>query len=137
MLFFVSFALALVDLARHFNPRKHDQITAAALTAAFGAKVAGLVNSSGQGAGDDSPGAVNFLTGLKPTQVAELSPGVKLLVCSVPWPENQVYQPTSKAGLNPWRYVSSHPTNNPATYDLWVDLMIGGQTNRISNWTDS
>jgi hypothetical protein len=38
-------------------------------------------------------------------------------------------------GLNPWRYVSSGPTNNPGSYDLWVDLYIGGKTYRLSNWS--
>jgi hypothetical protein len=35
---------------------------------------------------------------------------------------------------NPFRYV--YPgTNNPSSYDLWIDLSISGKTNRISNWT--
>ena len=38
--------------------------------------------------------------------------------------------------LNPWRYNSSHPTHNQATYDLWVDVIVDGKTNRISNWSD-
>ena len=37
--------------------------------------------------------------------------------------------------VNVIRYVSSNPTNNPTTYDLWVDVLIGGKTNRISNWS--
>ena len=36
--------------------------------------------------------------------------------------------------VNTIRYVSSNPTNNPNSYDLWVDVLIGGKTNRISNW---
>ena len=38
--------------------------------------------------------------------------------------------------LNPWRYVSSNPTNNPGEFDLWVDIIVGGKTNRICNWSD-
>ena len=42
--------------------------------------------------------------------------------------------------MSPWSYVaktSTHsPTNNPDTYDLWVDIKVsGGKTNRISNWS--
>jgi hypothetical protein len=37
--------------------------------------------------------------------------------------------------INPWRYVSSNPTNNTGSYDLWMDIKFGGKTNRISNWS--
>ena len=37
--------------------------------------------------------------------------------------------------MNPWRYNSSSPTNNPGSYDLWVQLSIGGKTNLICNWS--
>jgi prepilin-type N-terminal cleavage/methylation domain-containing protein len=112
------------------------QITAGELNAVFGAQVSGFVNSSASGGGDDGPVAACFLTGLKPPQIAELSSGVRLLVCSVAWPEDQAYQPVpTQPGANPWRYVSSRPTNNPSSFDLWIDIMIGGKTNRISNWS--
>ena len=36
--------------------------------------------------------------------------------------------------MNPWRYA--YPgTNNPGSYDLWVQLDIAGNTNLICNWT--
>lgn len=80
--------------------------------------------------------AENFLKGtIRPGQIAELSSGVKVFIGPVPWPSTLpalTMYPT--AGLNPWRYVSSHPTNNTKSYDLWIDLVIGGKTNRISNW---
>jgi hypothetical protein len=37
--------------------------------------------------------------------------------------------------VNPFSYNSVNPTHNPNSYDLWVDLVIGGKTNRISNWS--
>jgi hypothetical protein len=37
--------------------------------------------------------------------------------------------------MNPIRYNSSSPTNNPNSYDLWIDVVIDGKTNRISNWS--
>jgi len=110
------------------------------LTTTFGPGVAGFINCTrGRGGGDEGTSAVNFLPGLKPTQVAELKegdPSIKLLVCSINWPQDHPYQPVqSHIGINPWRYVSSSPTNNPGSYDLWVDLFIRGKTNRISNWS--
>jgi hypothetical protein len=39
--------------------------------------------------------------------------------------------------LNPIRYNSSSPTGNSKTYDLWVDIVVGGKTNRISNWSEN
>lgn len=36
--------------------------------------------------------------------------------------------------VNPWRYVSTRPTNNPATFDLWADVVLGTKTIRIGNW---
>jgi hypothetical protein len=31
--------------------------------------------------------------------------------------------------------VSTNPTNNPGSFDLWIDVLYGGKTNRISNWS--
>jgi hypothetical protein len=50
------------------------------------------------------------------------------LTCSVTWPTGPFQT------INPWRYNSSNPTNSPGAYDLWVDVLIAGKTNRISNW---
>lgn len=42
--------------------------------------------------------------------------------------------------LNFWGYTSSNPTNNPKSYDLWAQVMLGGSTNNnytntICNWS--
>jgi hypothetical protein len=37
--------------------------------------------------------------------------------------------------LSPWRYVSSSPTNNPAKFDLWIELETKDQKVTIGNWT--
>ena len=54
-----------------------------------------------------------------------------------PWPLNIPVAdhpvPLNK-GLNPWRYVSSNPTNNPGTFDLWAELIVKGQKKIIGNW---
>ena len=82
--------------------------------------VSGLVNSSTSvQATDDHPAITSFLPDIKPTQLATNS-GVRLLSCSV----NDIA----------WSYNSSNPTNNPGTYDLWVDVVFGNRTNRVANW---
>ena len=60
--------------------------------------------------------------------------GVTVLLCAVGGPDS-TYQPLGAANVNPWRYVSSNPTNNPGSYDLWIQLSISGQTNLICNWS--
>ena len=37
-------------------------------------------------------------------------------------------------GLNPWRYVSSNPTNNPSSFDLWAEYWQGNNKIVIGNW---
>ena len=56
-----------------------------------------------------------------------------LLATSIGGPD-LAYQPLGISGLNPFRYV--YPgVNNPGGYDLWVQLVISGQTNLICNWS--
>jgi hypothetical protein len=58
---------------------------------------------------------------------------VAVLLGSVGGPDQNY--PTNSPGLNPWRYVSPG-VNNPNSYDLWIQLVISGQTNLICNWSD-
>ena len=44
---------------------------------------------------------------------------------------------TNGAPISPWSYNSSNPTNNPGSYDLWMDVYYSGKTNRISNWSQT
>jgi prepilin-type N-terminal cleavage/methylation domain-containing protein len=113
-------------------------LTAAQVQSAFG--VGGFMNCSKAASGEDASTARDFLPDLKPKQVWPLytnySVGVNLLICSVGGPDPN-YQPMGPGtqDLNPWRYNSSSPTNNPGSYDLWIQLSIGGKTNLICNWT--
>jgi prepilin-type N-terminal cleavage/methylation domain-containing protein len=100
----------------------------------------GLANTSTRMHSDDQgAAATSFIDHLTPNQIGVIDPAghpqVKILVCTVEWPADK--QPPVVAGtqLNPWRYNSSHPTNNTATYDLWVDVVIGSKTNRVCNWS--
>jgi type II secretory pathway pseudopilin PulG len=111
------------------------KIAAGNVNTAFG--VGGFMNCSKPGAGEDAPAARNFLPGLKPNQIgATTINGVAVtnLVGSVGGPD-ATYKPLGQPGLNPWRYYSSSPTNNPGAYDLWIQLSMGGKTNLICNWS--
>ena len=43
--------------------------------------------------------------------------------------------PSGTQKINPWRYNSSNPVHNPKSFDLWIDVLIAGKTNRICNWS--
>ncbi len=110
----------------------------------FGPGVQGFANTSARGASEEARTAQRFLrSDLKPAQIATVnnpnSPSiVKLLVCSIPGPypiRTQGGSALDPVNANPFRYNSSSPTNNPDSYDLWVDIVIAGKTNRINNWS--
>jgi prepilin-type N-terminal cleavage/methylation domain-containing protein len=107
----------------------------------FAGGVSGFVNCVAATGGDEARQAGRFIPGdLKPGEIGSWAyynyPNVKFLICSIPWPDsNPSTSPLGVVGLNPFRYNSSNPTNNPNTYDLWVDVIIAGKTNRISNWS--
>ncbi len=116
-------------------------ISSGNLNFAFG--ISGIVNTTKGGGGDEGTVAITFLKDIKPSQIGQLDKLAgqpRILVCSIPWPVNNPYSPvankSSTTGLNPWRYVSSNPTNNPSSFDLWVDVIYDGKTNRFSNWRE-
>jgi prepilin-type N-terminal cleavage/methylation domain-containing protein len=110
------------------------------LFTAFG--VIGLMNCNKPAADESAPQARNFLQDLKPDQIGAVTITnnitgyvaiVSNLVVSAGGPA-RTYQPLGVVGMNPWRYNSSSPTNNPGSYDLWVQLAFGQQMNLICNW---
>jgi prepilin-type N-terminal cleavage/methylation domain-containing protein len=117
-----------------------SQISAADLVTVTSSGVTGFANSGATAVGsDDKPGPVNYLKDaqLKPGQIAVWPVNLKdwrALVCSVGWAGEPATSPTGNA-LAPWQYRSSSPTNNPGSFDLWVDVYLDGKTNRISNWS--
>jgi prepilin-type N-terminal cleavage/methylation domain-containing protein len=113
-----------------------SRLPASALPAAFGTtNVVGFVNASQFPAGEESSRVDRCLPTPKGDTIGDLN-GLKLLVCSLGWPSTQIGAPISGSTLNPWHYQSTNPTNNPNSYDLWVDVFVGGKTNRICNWSD-
>ena len=98
--------------------------------------VGGFVNCT-KGGAEDGTVARGFLSGLSSKQFNTVSnngvANTVMLVTSVSGPDN-AYHPLGVAGMNPFRYV--YPgVNNPGSYDLWVQLVINGQTNLICNWS--
>jgi prepilin-type N-terminal cleavage/methylation domain-containing protein len=105
------------------------------LNATFG--LSGFMNCNKPNADESGPRAQDFLPDLKPNQIGTLYTNatevVKILVTSVGGPD-PIYQPLGVLDMNPWRYNSSNPINNPGSYDLYVQLRIAGKTNLICNW---
>jgi len=95
------------------NDDPNDTVRAADVNAEFGFD--GFINSN-----DKADDAQNFHRNLKPSQV-EIINNVRVLGVRI------------KEFL-PWHYNSSNPTNNPHSYDLWVEVRMGGKTNVFGNW---
>jgi len=102
--------------------------------------VGGILNCD-KGGGEDYVPAKVFLPGLKANEIGSVTnpagsgnPGVAVLISSAGGPDLN-YQPLGGQNLNPWRYNSFNPTNNPGSYDLWIQLKISGKTNLICNWS--
>jgi prepilin-type N-terminal cleavage/methylation domain-containing protein len=123
-------------------------INASSLPTAFGSKVSGLLNAAKQKGDDENAGAQNFIKNLKGNQLGDLKAvpaNTKVLVGPVPWPQDKTplpvpialgpEQPSANSYINPWRYNSSSPTNNPGSFDLWIDFYVGDKLYRICNWS--
>ncbi len=117
----------------------NQQLTGVQVSSVFG--VSGFMNCNKSGGDESAAHAQDFLPDLKPRQIAEnltnsLAPtvGFTMLVSSAGGPDPS-YQPLGIQDVNPWRYNSSSPTNNPGSYDLYVQLRIAGKTYLICNWS--
>lgn len=86
--------------------------------------VDGFVNAA-----DNASEVENFLTNFKTNDVS-------LIPMTGRTPLVGLRVPVKNPGTNEnfWYYRSTNPTNNPASYDLWAVVVIGKNTNIISNW---
>ena len=102
-----------------------------------GNNVAGFINIT-RGSDDELKPAKNLLTGLRPAQYLEVTNGVTGVVMGTreKGPVPLMLSDASGNSINPWRYLSSSAINNPGRFDLWVDVIISGKTNRFSNWSE-
>jgi type II secretory pathway pseudopilin PulG len=107
---------------------------------AFDGSIGGFINCNKPGVDESAPHARNFLPDLKPAQIARnytnSTVAVTLLVTSSGGPD-PAYQPLGPGtqDMNPWRYNSANPTNNPGSYDLYIQLKIAGKTYLVCNWS--
>lgn len=123
----------------HFITAQQENLSTTEMTNVF--NVGGILNSSS----DPTQPAVNYLR-------ASVSAGrtagfyvtgssgdtFTLLGIPVPGDTNGLNYTLARGQLiTPWHYVATNPTNNPATFDLWMDVKWSGKTNRISNWSQT
>ena len=107
----------------------NSSITAPNVQAMFG--IAGFQNVS-QGGGDEGTAAQNFTKGsLQGSQFLEVNAGgtFAILGSSVEGPV--MLSSLTGRKINPIGYNSANPTNSPKTYDLWLDIVVRGKTERI------
>jgi prepilin-type N-terminal cleavage/methylation domain-containing protein len=129
-----------------FVDRDHSSppLTTNMIKTFFGPGVAGFANAD-RGSAEEGTIAHKFLNTTRPGLITsvtlsntatKLTVTANILVCTVPGidPNNPVLNNGSPA-LNPWRYNSSLPTNNPSSYDLWADIVSGSEVIRICNWS--
>lgn len=110
-------------------------ISPASATAVFG--TAGFMNCTKGTGGDYAASGAAFLKGLKAGQFLQTTSagGVQFNVLGTTLDGPFVYHGPNGATINPWRYNASNPTNNPGAFDLWVDVYVGNETNRVCNWS--
>jgi len=119
-----------------------SQFDAVHVNTAF--RLSGFANTMQGGGGDEGQQAQNFFKGsLRVGQflavpitnmTLKTSTSAVLLGSSV---EGAGMFPGSSGGkINPFGYNSANPTNNPNSYDLWLDIFVGGVTFRVCNWSD-
>ncbi len=109
----------------------------ATFQAAFrtGTTVTRFMNCAKAEASDDAPKAVRFLVGLKPAQFLAVNNPVTSTVLGISMSGAPVFTgPTGE--IVPYGYNSSNPQHNPKSFDLWIDVLAGGKTNRVSNWSE-
>lgn len=103
-----------------------EQLTSSQISSVVGRM--GFLNAS-----DNAQSVKSFLS--RPPKIEHYTnnnvQNFDVLVASAPGP-NDIGPGSVK--INPWRYIVTNPTNNPTTFDLWVEVKIGKKTILISNW---
>jgi prepilin-type N-terminal cleavage/methylation domain-containing protein len=112
------------------------KISAAECGNLLGISGPGSILNATKSASEEAKPAKPFLREIKPGRYYEYASGsstIRLLTCSVPWSDRVAPIIPAAPTVNPFRYIKSS-TNNPGGFELWVDVIAGGKTNRISNW---
>ena len=92
-----------------------------------------------------NPKELKSFISLKASQrraISRQSPEIEVLAVSLDWPNDPRFPPPFNYStdpqirrVNPWRYVSTNPTNNPDSFDLWAEFVEGGKSKVICNWS--
>jgi len=92
-----------------------------------------------------NPKELKSFISLKASQrraISRQSPEIEVLAVSLDWPNDPRFPPPFNYStdpqirrVNPWRYVSTNPTNNPDSFDLWAEFVEGGKIKVICNWS--
>jgi len=105
------------------------KITTNAVGSCF--RIGGFFNAA-----QDKQEVVESYRSRKTSQYFEITTnGATIVVLGVPVDGAIQFADVRGKKFSPWQYVSSNPRNNPNSFDLWLDLLIGGKTNRICNWS--
>ena len=111
-----------------------SEINTNTIVTSFG--VSAFMNCKRDADAENSIPAQTFLPGLKAGEIA--SNGAVMFIVTAA-NSDLTYKPMpgvySLAGrpANPWRYVCPG-TNNPNSYDLWVQVFVGNHSNLVCNW---
>jgi hypothetical protein len=114
-----------------------EPLSANDIRSAFGAGVDGFVNSS-----TDANEVRKFMGSWRQDEIGRMKIGSKTNVFfALPADGPQSFTSLETDGRQrwvvPWCYdCSSTNRVNADSYDLWIDLTLGGKTNRICNWSD-
>jgi prepilin-type N-terminal cleavage/methylation domain-containing protein len=138
-LFYELTGTVVDNVQGHFrSPDYGDVLTSQQLMALF--NLEGFANAS------PDPRKVRKFIELRSEQFGLLNqqqPELHVLAVPVRWPKGvgDLEWPLARRtefvpepGLNPWRYISSNPTNNPGRFDLWAEFVDGRTVRMISNW---
>jgi prepilin-type N-terminal cleavage/methylation domain-containing protein len=119
----------------YFSSVSGDTLNVATdFTNIYNGAVSGFVNAS-----SDATQVQNFFgaTAKSARTGRIVTSGVTNSIFGVVVPGPVQFPTTNGSTISPWYYNSSNPTNNPGSYDLWMDVFYSGKTNRISNWSQT
>lgn len=117
---------------RWFTNVLGEVVTTTAIQNSFGSGVTGFMNSS------RDPGEVQkFLRTWRPNQIGLLNiSGVPIRFFAMPVSGPMTFNDAAGQWVTPWSYDPSSTNRiNSESYDLWIDITLGGKTNRICNWS--
>jgi prepilin-type N-terminal cleavage/methylation domain-containing protein len=139
-LFYELTGVIVDDKSATFHARDRQQNISSATVMTYFHRD-GFVNSG------TNPKELKSFINLKASQrraISSLAPGpeIEVLAVTVDWPaKNASFAPFNNSTapqirrVNPWRYVSTNPTNNPSGVDLWAEYVEGGKIKVICNWS--